>query len=111
MGAAVCIALVHLLVVDEKGQDEEHLEETADGADLYGVDSLDGFHHQADDGEEDCGQESIEQAETYTLLWFLCICGEERKTWNITSKKMTTGLEFVCTDFHKYKLQGSLSMH
>lgn len=78
-GAAVCIGLGRLLVVDEKGQDEEHLEETANGADLYGLDSLDGFHHQGDDGEEDCGQESIEQAETYTLLWFLCICGEERE--------------------------------
>lgn len=86
---------MRLLVVDEKGQDEEHLEETADGADLYGVDSLDGFHHQADDGEEDCRQESIEQAETYTPLWFLCICGEERKTRNITISDMMRGVEFM----------------
>lgn len=78
-GAEVCIALTCLLVVYEKGQDEEHLEEAANGADLYGMDSLDGFDHQANDGEEDCGQESIEQAETYTSLWFLCVCGEERK--------------------------------
>lgn len=78
-GVAVCIALACLLVVYEKGQDEEHLEEAANGADLYGVNSLDGFDHQGDDGEEDCGQESIEQAETYTSLWLLCVCGEERK--------------------------------
>lgn len=89
-GAEVCIALTCLLVVYEKGQDEEHLEEAANGADLYGMDSLDGFDHQANDGEEDCGQESIEQAETYTSLWFLCVCGEERK--KITHKKMMLNL-------------------
>lgn len=66
-------------MVDEEWHDEEHLEEAANGADLYGLDSLDGFHQEGDDGEEDCGQESIEQAETWTSLWFLCICEGKRK--------------------------------
>lgn len=68
-----------LLVVDEEWHNEEHLEEAANGADLYGLDSLDGFHQEGDDGEEDCGQESIEQAETWTSLWFLCVCEGKRR--------------------------------
>ena len=59
-----------LLVVDEQWHDEEHLEEAAYGADLDGVQSLDGFHQEGNNGEENGGQESIEQTQTLTFLWF-----------------------------------------
>lgn len=57
-------------MVDEQRKYEEHLEEAAYGADLDGVQSLDGFHQKGNDGEENGGQESIEQTQTWTFLWF-----------------------------------------
>ena len=56
------------LVVNEEGQDEEHLEEASEGADLDGVDVLDGLHQQRDDGEEHGGQEAVEQAQARASL-------------------------------------------
>lgn len=37
------------LFIDEKRHHKEHLEEAADGADLDGVHSLDGFHQESND--------------------------------------------------------------
>lgn len=59
-----------LLIVDEQWHSEEYLEEAAYGTDLYGVDSLDGFHQEGNDGEENCGQESVEQTKTWTSFTF-----------------------------------------
>lgn len=66
-------------MVDEQGHSEEHLEEAAYGADLYGMDSLDGFHQEGNDGEQSSGKESIEQTKTGTSLWFLWVCEKDRK--------------------------------
>lgn len=56
------------LVVDEKRHDKEHLEEATYGADLYGVDSLDGFYQEGNDGEENRGQQSIKQTKAWACL-------------------------------------------
>lgn len=66
-------------MVDEQWYNKEHLEEAANGADFYGVQSLDGFHQNGNGGEEHCGQESIEQTKTWTSLWFFCEKEETKK--------------------------------
>lgn len=78
-------------MVDEKWHNKEHLEEAAYGADLYGVDSLNGFHQEANDGEENCGQESIEQTKTWTSLWFLQVCERERKRRRVKITRSEVG--------------------
>ena len=71
------VPLLCLLVVDEKRHSEDNLEEAADGADLYGVDSLDGFHQEGNDGEENRRHERIKQTHTWTFFWFLQACKTE----------------------------------
>lgn len=74
----VGVSSLCLLVVDEKWCNKQHLEEAAYGTDLYGMDSLNGFYQEGNDGEENCGQESIEQTKTWTSLWFRQAC--EKRT-------------------------------
>lgn len=69
----VNVMLLDLLVINEKWCNKEHLEEAAKGTDLYGVESLNCFHQENNDGEEYGGQKSIEQTETGASLWFLCV--------------------------------------
>lgn len=61
------------LFIDEKWHHKEHLEEATYGTDLDGLYSLDGFHQEGDDCEENRGQEREEQTETRTSFWFLRI--------------------------------------
>lgn len=66
-------------MIDDYWCDKQHLKEASYGTDLYSMNSLYSFHQEGDDGEENCGQESIEQAKTWASIWFLWACGKREK--------------------------------